>query len=632
MTPARVIPEHSPQRKALDYVLLGLVLLSVFIANLVIFLLFEGTVAVISSFFYIPIIFAAFQYPRRGIFSSATMGLVFLAVIYSLLNMTPVTVTTATVQFYVFVAVGTLVSRLSEESREQQIRYQGIFEHSQAGVMLVRRSDQRILEVNRRGADLLGSSPMDLAGRPLSSFWLDMEERDRFFRRLDAEGTITDYETRVLGEQASMRWILVSAGMISADLVVCAMVDISRRRRSEEEIQRRNRELGLMNRIIATSTSGDAAAEIFPLAVDAALDYLECEAGAIYLLDPERRTWELRYHTGINPAHLDALSRLPVQGTLLDRAVGSGGPVWLHEHEERGLPPGLDSFRSVAVIPLISSPGILGFLVAGCSREEPLFGGKEKGVLESLGREVGGAIERVQLRHDLEEALKQANLYLDIMVHDINNDATAALGYGSLLLERLGGEEGEQLGRLLSRIRHSSETIRDVSTIRKIRSSAAVLQQIPLDPVIRQEIGQFPDTDIRYAGTGLSVCADDLVSVIFTNLLSNSVKYSGPGVRIEIAVTESSGWAGITVRDNGPGIPENLRPHLFERFSHGPAKKSGMGLGLYLTRMLVERYGGTIRVDDPPGTEDRPGFSVTFRLKVPSPGEEACGAALDRGR
>jgi signal transduction histidine kinase len=284
------------------------------------------------------------------------------------------------------------------------------------------------------------------------------------------------------------------------------------------------------------------------------------------------------------------------------------------------------------VIPLISSPGILGFLVVGCSRPETEFRGTEEGVLESLGREVGGAIERVQLGHDLEEALKQVNLYLDIMVHDINNDTTAALGYGDLLRERLDGEAADHLNRVLSRIRHSAETISDVSTIRKIRSSAAVLQQIPLDPVIRQEIGQFPDIDIRYAGTGLSVCADELVSVIFTNLLSNSVKYGGPGVRIEIAVTESSGWAGITVRDNGPGIPESLRPHLFERFSHGQAKKSGMGLGLYLTRMLVERYGGTIRVDDPPGTEERPGFSVTFRLKVPSFGEEACGAARERGR
>jgi len=187
---------HDPHRRALDYVLLGLVLLSVFIANLVIFLLFEGTVAVISSFFYIPVIFTAFQYPLRGIFTSATLGLVFLAVIYSLLKMTPVTVTTATVQFYVFVAVGTLVSRLSEELREQQIRYQGIFDHSQAGVMLVRRSNQRILEANRRCADLLESSPEGLAGRPLSSIWLDPEERDRFFRRLDDEGTVTDYETR----------------------------------------------------------------------------------------------------------------------------------------------------------------------------------------------------------------------------------------------------------------------------------------------------------------------------------------------------------------------------------------------------------------------------------------------------
>jgi len=131
-----------------DFVLIGLVLLSVFIANIFIYYLYQGTVFVLTNFFYIPVIFAAFQYPKRGIFVSSSLALLYFGVIYTFLPQDPTAITSGTMQFYVFVAVGTMVSHLSNELREQELRYRGIFDHSEAGVFLIDRKDHHIVEAN----------------------------------------------------------------------------------------------------------------------------------------------------------------------------------------------------------------------------------------------------------------------------------------------------------------------------------------------------------------------------------------------------------------------------------------------------------------------------------------------------
>ena len=103
-----------------DYFLIGLELLSVFIANIFIYYLYQGTVFVVTNFFYIPVIFAAFHDPKRGIFVSSSLALLYFGVIYTFLSQDPTAITSGTMQFYVFVAVGTLVSHLSNELREQE--------------------------------------------------------------------------------------------------------------------------------------------------------------------------------------------------------------------------------------------------------------------------------------------------------------------------------------------------------------------------------------------------------------------------------------------------------------------------------------------------------------------------------
>jgi signal transduction histidine kinase len=99
------------------------------------------------------------------------------------------------------------------------------------------------------------------------------------------------------------------------------------------------------------------------------------------------------------------------------------------------------------------------------------------------------------------------------------------------------------------------------------------------------------------------------------NLLSNAVKFSTPGGAVEISVAKRNGYAEIKVIDNGPGIPPDFLPHIFERFSQADSSSTrrhgGLGLGLAITRHLVELHGGAVGAGN---REDGTGAILTVTL------------------
>jgi signal transduction histidine kinase len=216
---------------------------------------------------------------------------------------------------------------------------------------------------------------------------------------------------------------------------------------------------------------------------------------------------------------------------------------------------------------------------------------------------------------DLEESTAKANLYLDIMTHDIRNATNTASLYTDLLMEELEGEPRNYTEKVQKSLKKSIEIIRNVNTIRQIREEAAVLGPVALDSVIRAEIEHYPDARITYAGTTARVITDDLLSEVFTNLIGNAEKFAGPGGCIAVRVEEHGEEVEVSVEDDGPGIPDERKQRLFNRFSSGDGEKSGRGLGLYICRMLVSRYGGRIRVDDRVAGRPEEGAAIRFTLR-----------------
>jgi heavy metal sensor kinase len=116
------------------------------------------------------------------------------------------------------------------------------------------------------------------------------------------------------------------------------------------------------------------------------------------------------------------------------------------------------------------------------------------------------------------------------------------------------------------------------------------------------------DANLEAVGDG------DLLFRALSNLVDNAIKYSGEGKRVWVSVARQDGAAEVSVRDNGPGIPEEQRERIFERFYRVDKGRSraqgGIGLGLAIVRELIESMGGEVSVESTPGT------GATFRVRL----------------
>lgn len=219
--------------------------------------------------------------------------------------------------------------------------------------------------------------------------------------------------------------------------------------------------------------------------------------------------------------------------------------------------------------------------------------------------------ERKQTEDELKEAKAQAELYLDLMGHDIRNLAQIAIGYVELAME---SDDIDEIKTLLEKpLQSLHDTAQIIDNVRKLQNTDHVNEEIvPVDlcQILADIKSRHETTKMRHVTIDLKtiprcqVMANSLVSDIFVNLVSNAIKHSDPEKMLNIDIKvdrfrERSGeYLRVAVEDNGPGISNWVKDKIFMRFQRGDTKTHGKGLGLHIARTLVESYGGKIWVED----------------------------------
>ncbi len=217
--------------------------------------------------------------------------------------------------------------------------------------------------------------------------------------------------------------------------------------------------------------------------------------------------------------------------------------------------------------------------------------------------------KRKQTEEQLKEAKTQAELYLDLMGHDINNMHQIALGYLELVLGMPPGvQQDEMIEKPIEVLQRSAQLIRNVRKLQK--QSEGMVQRSEYDLVrvlsdVSREFGAVPDKAINLNLNGYRHCylmANELLHDLFANLVSNAVKHTGDraNINIDLDAVDDNGcrYFRVRVEDNGPGIPDGFKGVIFNRVLKGTSKAKGMGLGLYLVKSLVDSYGGRVWVED----------------------------------
>lgn len=128
---------------------------------------------------------------------------------------------------------------------------------------------------------------------------------------------------------------------------------------------------------------------------------------------------------------------------------------------------------------------------------------------------------------------------------------------------------------------------------------------------------------VRFEATALFVCGDaDRLQQVIWNLISNAIKFTDDGGRVNVSLERRGSRIVITVADNGPGIRKEFLPYVFERFrqADGASTRShnGLGLGLTLVKHLAELHGGTVAV-----ASEGEGKGATFTVELPLAAQES---------
>jgi signal transduction histidine kinase/CheY-like chemotaxis protein len=224
-----------------------------------------------------------------------------------------------------------------------------------------------------------------------------------------------------------------------------------------------------------------------------------------------------------------------------------------------------------------------------------------------------------------DQALRDRDQFLAMLGHELRNPLGAIL----LAAEMLPPEAGAagKRGVILRQVRHLARLVDDLLDVARVTTGKVTLHRRPVDLgelVARCAETHRPAAEAQglalavEAGAGELLVDGDPVRLeqVFSNLLTNAIKYTGAGGRIEVRAGALDGQIEIAVRDTGIGISGQMLPRVFDLFTQAEGaldrSQGGLGIGLTLVRRLVELHGGTVAA-----SSDGPGRGSQFLVRLP---------------
>jgi signal transduction histidine kinase/DNA-binding response OmpR family regulator len=377
------------------------------------------------------------------------------------------------------------------------------------------------------------------------------------------------------------------------------------------------------------------------------------DGGSIYEFDEDAKEFRIRTACGTRPEVLDALrgTRIGLDDTFIGRAAKRGHSMGLPDLRDAPLDPHLsvlaeDGWRSLVAVPMLRDGRIVGALVV--RRHTPGHIPDEvSDLLESFASQSALALINAQLYRRLERqsaalevASRHKSEFLASMSHELRTPLNAIIGFSEVLLERMFGELNERQDEYLRDIwssgKHLLELLNDILDLSKIEAGQMVLNRSEF--IVRKSLDYCLSLVRERAvkqGILLSLEVDPEVGLldadrlrfrqVVLNLLSNAVKFTPDGGRVDIRASVRGQDLVVTVADTGVGVAAEDHQRIFDSFQQGtrPAGQAeGTGLGLTLSKRIVELHGGRIWVESEVGT------GATFGFTLPAGSEEPVSAPV----
>lgn len=370
-------------------------------------------------------------------------------------------------------------------------------------------------------------------------------------------------------------------------------------------------------------------------------------ATVVFRVNDDDRRLELAAAAGPDGDLVDdwrrhAAERQPRLGEGLIGAVGATASTREARASEvtTGDPDGMRALELdwLVAAPILAGGRLQGVLATGGRTDRP-YDERMCRLAEAVADRAGPALQNAQLWSDLQDRMAREQAatrikddFLSIVSHELRTPLTSIQGYSQLLEGRLAAgldAETKEMAHLrvirsqVGRMRRLVDDLLDVSRIDRRGAVSIEPGDFDLGELVREAAGRIgrehPTRSISVrVGDGLKVHADrDRIDQVLSNLIENAVKYSPDGGPIQVTAASRGGEVEVTVSDTGIGISPEHRENVFERFYQadgdaGRRRFGGLGLGLYISRAIIDAHGG--RIWSVPNAEAGSGSVFGFRI------------------
>jgi PAS domain S-box-containing protein len=531
-------------------------------------------------------------------------------------------------------------ARATLRAREQHFR--ALIEQSADAIALLT-ADCTILYESQAATRILGFRQEELVGHSISEFLHPDDHTfcdELFGQVLQQPRTPIITQFRLRHTDGTWRWVEATATDLLDEPSVHAIVmnyrDITARKQAEEALRQRNRDLDLLNRLGHELSSTLDLAQVLERLLQASSEMVGAAGGSVWLWDEEQPGRLIcRISTCPGP------KRSPV-GLGLDAGQGVAG--WVAQVGTSALSPFVKAdprfspnvdeqtgFHTVSLIavPLRVRDRVIGVLET-VNKHSGQFGDDDLALLETLGVAAATAVDNARLVDTLRQStveLQARNQELDTFAHTVAHDLKTPLSLiiGHAELSDQDSEASlEDLRRTLQLVvrngRKVSSIVDELLLLSEVRSVQVALQPLDMASIVAEAQERLA---LAIQECQAQIIAPDRwpvawgyapwVEGVWTNYMSNALKYGGTPPRVELGATPlSEGGVRFWVRDNGSGLSPEDRARLFMPFARlGQARAKGHGLGLSIVRRIVDKLGGQV------GVESQVGQGSTFSFTLP---------------
>ncbi len=546
--------------------------------------------------------------------------------------------------------LGTIhVIKDTSEQRQTEERYRKMFEQVQEGVF-ISTPEGRILQCNDAFVRMLGyDSREELFGLDLAhQLYLVPEDRESYRREMAAHNFVRNYEVTLRRKDGSLLIALENSFATrdasgQVDRYQGFLLDITEKKRAEEEIRRRNRELHALNAIAVIATQSFDLDEILNLTLRHVMDLFTADVGSVYLFDDAtcvlRRRAERGHRTEAGAQAAEV--KLPPEIWAQIRQAHTE-LITQHSHSSQ-LPSvateliAAENLRSWIWCIMWSKDKMIGLF--GIASHQWEFSGMDENLMIAISRQLATTIDKVHLyeetcrayddlRRAQEQLLQSEKMsalgqLISGVAHELNSPLTAILGYAQLLEgEDIGARCQDYVQKLFKQAQRTQRVVQNLLSFARQRKPQK--SQVDLRRVVEDTLA-LRDYDLKLNNLAVerefqanlpTVTADaHQLEQVFLNIINNAADAmleNARGGLLKVRIYAENEQVCVEFRDSGPGIKE---PHrVFDPFYTTKPVGKGTGLGLSICYGIVKEHRGDVLA------QNAPGGGAMFRIMLPASG------------